>query len=111
MCLIFFMQRKITQLLFLKFTIVNLLQKKNIVVKDNKLLKVFTCFNTSYFIVKNFYFVHKIIKKNLNFDFENTYSLFNLIVFQSFQIIKIVFRNQNYFVNSIIRTTVSIFLF
>ena len=85
MCLICFIQRKITQLLFLKFTIVNLLQKKkNVVVKNNKFLKIFTCFNTSYFIVKNLYFVHEIIKKNLNFNFENTHNFFNFVVFQSF---------------------------
>ena len=59
MCLTFLMQRKITQLLFLKFTIVNSLQKKkNVVVKNDKLLKVFTCFNASYFIVKRLYLMY-----------------------------------------------------
>ena len=33
-------------------------KKKNVIVKNNKLLKVFTCFDSNYYIVERFYFVH-----------------------------------------------------
>ena len=55
-------------------------KKKNVIIKNNKLLKVFICLNSNYYIVENLYFVHQLVKKNLNFNFERAYCIFNLIV-------------------------------
>ena len=86
-------------------------EEKNVVVENNKLLKVFICFDFNLLVVEIFHFVHEIMKKVLNLRFECAHRFFNLIVFQCFQFVEIIFRNHDHVVNSVIEAAMSIFVF
>ena len=59
-------------------------KKKNVVVKNNKFLKVFICLSSNFNIRINFeslHVMHQFVKRILNFVFENAHDFFDFIVF------------------------------